>query len=112
MGGLKRQRSPGGLPAELRPLFWDHKFARLTWDKDRDLIVGRVLAEGAWSAVQWLRSRFGDAGLREWLLRRRGAGLSPRQLRFWELILDLPHRRVNEWLRSPGRASWDQRRHA
>jgi hypothetical protein len=100
------------LPNELRPLFWDHDFGCLTWDDDQDLVIGRVLSAGDLPAVRWLRSRLGDAGLREWLLRRQGAGLSPRQLRFWELILGLPHRQVNDWLRAPSRTSWDHRRHA
>jgi hypothetical protein len=110
MGTSGRKPSGAKLPEELRPLFWDHKFASLSWDEDQDMIVARVLAAGDWPSVQWLRSQLGDPGLREWLLRRHGAGLSPRQLRFWELILDLPHRRVNEWLCTPGRASWDHRR--
>jgi hypothetical protein len=96
----------------LRPLFWDHDFARLRWEADRDLIVGRVLAVGPWDAVQWLRRRLGPATLREWLERRCGAGLSPRQLRFWETILGLPHRQVDAWLAQPGRQAWDRRRHA
>lgn len=98
------------LPPGLRPLFWDCDFDRLTWDWDRDLIVGRVLAAGGWDAVTWLRSRVGDDGLREWMERRRGAGLSPQQLRFWELILALPHARVSAWLQAEGRQVWDQRR--
>jgi hypothetical protein len=96
----------------LRPFFWDHDFARLRWEADRDLIVGRVLAVGDWDAVQWLRRRLGTAALREWLERRRGAGLSPRQLRFWETILGLPRRQVDAWLAQPGRQAWDRRRQA
>ena len=97
------------LPAELRPLFWDHNFDRLIWEKDRDLIISRILSHGDWQALEWLRSRVDSAGLGEWLLNRRGAGLSSRQLRFWELILELPHRQVNEWLKDKGRMVWERR---
>ena len=38
-----------------------------------------------------------------------GAGLSARQLRFWELILELPHREVNAWLAEPARRIWEAR---
>jgi hypothetical protein len=101
-----------GLPPCLRPLFWDHDFTRLSWESDRDLIAGRILTAGDWKAVCWLRRRMGKAELRAWLERRRGTGLSARQLRFWETILGLPHRQVSAWLADPGRQVWDQRRHA
>jgi hypothetical protein len=97
------------LPAELRLLFWDLDFHRLTWEKDRDLIISRILSHGDWQALEWLRSRVDSASLGEWLLNRRGAGLSSRQLRFWELILELPHRQVNEWLKDKGRMVWERR---
>lgn len=113
---MKKRELPGTksgqLPQRLKPLFWDHRFARLTWKGDSDLITGRILAEGDWTAVCWLRRFLGDDALRTWLLHRRGAGLSPRQLRFWELVLDLPHREVDAWLADPGRQAWEGRRHA
>jgi len=95
------------LPTLLQPFFWDYDFKTLTWDDDRDLIIERVLASGTWEAITWLRARLGDQALHEWIERRRG--LSPRQLRFWELMLNLSHRQVNAWLRAEGRKVWDQR---
>jgi len=91
------------LAEELRPIFWDYNFRRMRWDEDRDLIISRILSHGDWQALKWLRSRVDSAILGNWLLSRRGAGLSSRQLRFWELILELPHREVNEWLKGKGR---------
>jgi hypothetical protein len=97
------------LPRTLRALFWDYDFAALNWEEDRDLIIGRVLTSGSWDAVTWLRSRVGDRALREWIERHQGRGLSPQQLRFWELILSLPHRQVNAWLAAKERQIWDSR---
>ena len=91
------------LPATLRALFWDYDFTALSWENDRDLIMARVLTAGDWDAVTWLRSRVGDRALREWIERHRGGGLSPQRLRFWELILGLPHCQVNAWLVAEGR---------
>jgi len=102
-------RQPKHLAEEIRPIFWDYDFRRLRWEKDRELIIGRILSRGDWQALKWLRSRLDSAVLRDWLLRRRGAGLSSRQLRFWELILELPHREVNEWLANKGRKVWERR---
>ena len=113
---MARRRSTAAistrLPSRLRPLFWDYNFARLTWRADADFITGRIMAVGDWDSVRWLRRRLGDAALRDWLLRRRGRGLSARQLRFWELIFDLPHREVNAWLADPARRVWEGRRRA
>jgi hypothetical protein len=105
-GGKSRGRR---LPGRLRPFFWEYDFASLRWNGDRDLVIERILTAGTWDAITWLRSRMGDAELRAWIERRQGASLSPRQLRFWELILGLPHRQVSAWLAKLGRAVWDQR---
>jgi hypothetical protein len=97
------------LAEELRTIFWDYDFRRLRLDQDRDLIIRRILSHGDWQALKWLRARVDSAVLKNWILCRRGAGLSSRQLRFWELVLDLPHREVNEWLMDKGRKVWERR---
>ena len=97
------------LPALLQPFFWDYDFKTLTWEDDRNLIMARVLTSGTWETITWLHTRLGDQALRERIECHRGGGLSPRQLRFWELMLNLPHRQVNAWLRAEGRQIWDQR---
>ncbi len=99
------------LPRKLRPLFWDHEFNALTWDEDHDLIISRILISGDWDAVSWLRSRLGDSSLKEWIVRHQGKGLSPQQLRFWELTLGLSHGQVNTWLSAEKRKVWDRRVH-
>ena len=105
----KAQRQTRDFPEELRPIFWDYNFRRLRWGRDRNLIISRILSHGDWQALKWLRSRVDSAVLRNWILRRRGAGLSSRQLRFWELILELPHREVKEWLMDKRRMVWERR---
>jgi len=56
-----------------------------------------------------LRSHTGDHFLREWIERHEGGGLSPPKLRFWELILGLPHCQVNTWLTAERREIWGKR---
>ena len=109
---VPRRRQPArrsGLPARLRPLFWDYDFAALNRKEDRDLVTARVLASGDWQTLRWLRRRLGDPALRAWIRSRGGRGLTPRQLRYWELILELPHREVNAWLADEARQIWDRR---
>lgn len=97
------------LPITLRPLFWDYNFVTLSWENDRDLIMARVLALGDWVAVTWLRSCVEEHALRAWIEHHYGGGMSPRRLRFWEVILGLPHRQVNAWLAAAERQVWDKR---
>jgi hypothetical protein len=76
------------------------------------LVIGRILAAGDWEAVRWLLRRLPSPARRAWLERQRGAGLSARELRFWELVLGLPRRQVDTWLADPARQVWEGRRGA
>lgn len=97
------------LPELLRGLFWEYPFDELSWEEDRDLVIGRVLARGPWETVQWLRREVGDEAVREWIERARGRGLSRRQLRFWQLILELPGEEVDGWLEEREPDVWEHR---
>ncbi len=97
------------LPDYVTVLFWDYDVSALVWERHRDLIIQRVLASGTWEAVTWLRGRLGDDALRSWLLQHEGRGLSRRQLRFWQLILELPAPQVDAWLAEPARQIWEGR---
>ena len=110
---IRNSKSPvrnRALSAALRPLFWDYDVAKLRWPRDRELVIARVLQKGTWDNLCWLRRRAGDRALRAWIIRRRGRGLDPPDLRFWELILHIPRCTVNAWLADPERPVWDRRR--
>jgi hypothetical protein len=96
-------------PSAVRSLFWEYDVSDLDGETDRDLILRRVLSEGNWETIQWLRGRLGDAGLRQWIEARDGDILSPRQLRFWELVLDLPSEHVDEWVAFRRSSVWTNR---
>lgn len=93
------------LPRFLATVFWDRTFVALSWKRDRDFIVRRILEAGDWQSVSWLRSTLGDDDLRAWLSnpRRRPGGLSRRQLRFWELVLDA---RLGHLIEDSQRSPW------
>jgi hypothetical protein len=97
------------LPQRLRALFWDQDFTQLDWQRHRDFVIGRILEAGPWEAIGWLRKEVGDDAVREWIERHRGRSLSGEQLRFWQLILDLPAETVDVWLQSPERKVWEHR---
>jgi hypothetical protein len=51
----------------------------------------------------------GDPALRCWIVAQDGDALSPRQLRFWELMLDLPSERVDVWVKACDGSVWANR---
>lgn len=97
------------LPELLRELFWDCQFDEFRLPRDLTFVLGRVLTSGSWSQIGWLRERVGDDGLRHWICQHEGRTLDLRQLRFWELILDLPAEQVNKWLARRTSSVWDQK---
>lgn len=97
------------LPENLRDFFWDTPFEKLSWEADREFIIRRLLTDGSWEAVSWLRRKIGDVDLRKWLVGHRGRGLSPRQLRFWSLALALPKKQVSAWVHASRAEPWTRR---
>jgi hypothetical protein len=97
------------LPQACQPLFWDCSIDLADWQTHRSFVVQRILTEGRWEHISWLRRAVGDEALRAWLLDHQGSSLSPQQLRFWELILGLPTDIVNTWIADPIRQLWYRR---
>ncbi len=104
---LRRSSSP--LPQSLREYFWDTPFDQLSWERDRDLVIRRLLTAGSWGTILWLRRQAGDAALRNWLIAHRGRALSGRQLRFWSLVLKVPRRQANAWVEAARSGPWSRR---
>lgn len=98
------------IPKRLHDLFWDYDAAQLDWRADRDLIISRIVASGDWDSVSWLIKHTTSGELRRFFLRRRGRGVDPRRLRFWELVLGLPRKQVDSWLRAKAKDPWHRRR--
>ncbi len=98
-----------GIPESVNAILWEYDAGTLDWTTDRDLIIGRVLSHGTWDDISWLRDRLGDDALRLWIEVHEGGGLSPRQLRFWEIIVDLPSRRVDAWVTRLRSSIWEGR---
>jgi hypothetical protein len=104
--------SPTGrveLPDCITRVLWDTDTRRVTWETHRESVLGRVLVYGDWDAIRWLRAVAGDDAIRAWIVGTRGRRLSRQQIRFWQLVLDLPDGHVREWLSSPERSVWDAR---
>jgi len=101
----------GDLPSAVTDLLWDVAAAELRLPQHRDFLIGRILTRGTWAAVEWLRRDLTDAEIAEYVQRTRGRLLSPRQLRFWELVLGLDDDAVSGWIadRPAGSDLWDRR---
>ena len=98
------------LPATLTRLFWDYPGQALTLGRDREFVVRRVAIEGGLREIRVLRSQLTDGAIREVLLRDGVRGMSPQRIRFWQLLLDLPARRADAWVRVARAGTWARRR--
>jgi hypothetical protein len=72
-----------GLPESLRNLFWSYRFEDLRLPDALDEVMLHVLTHGRPNQKAWLRWRFGDDGVRRWIIRRRGKGLTVAQMQPW-----------------------------
>jgi hypothetical protein len=90
-------------------LFWDYPARSISPDADEDLLVRRVAAEGGWREMSLLRSRIGDQAIRDVIERTEARGLSPQRIRFWQLVLGLPARRADAWVRRARESTWARR---
>jgi hypothetical protein len=97
------------LPAAVQALFWEYGDRPISLDRDREFVIDRVLSEGDWESIRWLRREVGAEAIRGHLVRTHGRRLSPRQLRLWQVLLDLPAAEVDAWIHDDARRIWDER---
>ena len=93
----------------IAPVFWDVDMETLSWEEHRDFIVQRILSSGSQEMLVWLMKRIDEEDLASFLLEWEGAGLPPRRLRFWEVILGLPGDKVDAWVDRRLHTVWEQR---
>lgn len=106
---MENHRETVDLPANFRHHFQEYDAGSLSWEADRHTIVLRLLQSGGLEAVRWLRGRMSDGEIRDFLVARRGRGMSPRRLRFWGLVLDIPRARVDRWIEAAKANPWYRR---
>jgi len=95
------------LPAYVASLLWDVDATAVDSARHGDFVIGRVLSAGTLDALRWVRSRYGDDCIREWISRHEGRQLSGPQLRFWQTVIGLPDDQVDRWLAAPERRLWE-----
>ena len=106
---LPNEHTP--LPQFVHDLFWDADRSQVSWEQRRDFVTKRVLMRGGWKAIQWLRSQLGEDELRRWIIQRKGRGLEPRKLRFWQIALHIDPAEVDKWIAASASNPWIQRLH-
>jgi hypothetical protein len=78
-----------------RALFWDVALENIDLEKNANYVIERFLEYGTLEGVRWLRKRYGDDRLREFILKKRFRIRSPRTLNYWRIILDIPEAEWN-----------------
>lgn len=101
--------TPEPLPRSLWHYFPEYDAQGLSPTADSDTILGRLLDTGGIDAIRWLRAAVPAQELRDFIRRRQGRGLSPKNLRFWALILGLSAREVDPWVREAASGPWADR---
>ena len=85
-------RARWGLPDWLASIFPGYVFEDIVLPKHTDLVMQHVLSRGGPEHRRWLVRRFGDKGIRAWLVARKGRGLSSAQMAPW-----VPRRTARAW---------------
>jgi len=101
---------PMSLPPSIRKLLHDCDTAQVTWEANAGFLIDRVLSSSNWAAICELRAQLSDSALRARIEATEGRKLSPRQLTFWQHVLNLDPERVKAWLADENRSPWDKRR--
>jgi hypothetical protein len=80
------------VPEDVVRLLWDVDVARFDLERDRALVIERVMGRGTWEAMKWLRRSYPNAVLAEFVRSRGPRVLAPRDLAYWALMcgVDLP----------------------
>jgi hypothetical protein len=76
------------IPQFLQPFFWEYGDGAVDTAQHTHLIMERVMLRGSWKSMEWLRSTFTTAQIKEFLLTRGVNVLPPRELNYWLLIID------------------------
>jgi hypothetical protein len=99
-------RWSGRLPALLESLFWVHALDELRLPDRKDVVFLHVLSRGTASQVRWLRRRFGDRGIRSWVRKGNGWGITVERLAPW-----IDAAEIQRWWREdPPSRVWTERR--
>ena len=82
-------RMPESLPDSVTRLLWDVDPSHIDLDRDRALVLERVMTRGTWEAMQWLRRTYAREVLADFVLTMGARKLPPRDLAYWALVADV-----------------------
>lgn len=79
-----------------RSLFWDVDIETIDIEKNANFIIERFLEYGTLEGVSWLRTFYGDARIRQFLLTKRFRIRSKKTLNYWRLMLNISSEEWNK----------------
>jgi hypothetical protein len=89
----------------VRPLFWSYRVDQIRLPGSKDLVMLHVLTNGSTERRNWLRRRFGDSGIRHWIVNHQGKGLTVRHMLPW-----VSEKTARRWQSAnPGALVWENR---
>jgi hypothetical protein len=77
------------LPQAVARLLWDVDVRQIDLERDRSLILERVMTRGTWEAMKWLRHRYPDELIADFIRTSGRRLLAPRDLAYWSLVCNV-----------------------
>lgn len=77
------------VPDDVLRLLWDVDVAHFDFESGRSLVIERVMSRGTWIAMNWLRRRYRNEVLADFVRSRGPRALAPRDLAYWALVCDV-----------------------
>jgi len=72
-----------GIPAQIRPLFWDVDVERIDLERNAEYVISRILEWTTPPALEWLESQYAARRILE--VNRTSRKVSKRSREFWNL---------------------------
>ncbi|MBM4080068.1 MAG: hypothetical protein FJ278_10245 [Planctomycetes bacterium] len=85
---MKPKRRNQGLPAFLKPFFWESDLRQVNRRQHEFYIIERLIEHGDDRAIRWLRRNCPPARIAEVV--RASRAISPNTANLWALLLDIP----------------------
>jgi hypothetical protein len=100
------------IPQFLKPFFWEYGDGAVDTAQHAQVIMERIMLRGSWKSMEWLRSTFTAAQIKEFLLTRGVYVLPPRELNYWLLIIDAAPEERARLVKNAGNRNAAWRKHA
>lgn len=77
-----------------RSLFWDVDPETIDLERNANFVIERFLEYGTLEGIRWLRAKYGDVRIRDFVFTKRFRIRSKKTLNYWRIIFNIS---LEEW---------------